>query len=173
MIKKFELGPGNRPEEPDNPDWIRMDIRNLPHVKYVGSGEKIPIPENEIKDLFFSRYVIEHFSWRKVKDVLKEWYRVMAPGCKIEFHTNDVDEIVRQYQLGYIDNGWFNYVIFGGQDYEGNFHYSLHNFEHFRKLMEEIGFKDIKRNKVYTWEERKKKGKEEKYCPMMIITAVK
>jgi SAM-dependent methyltransferase len=79
-------------------DWIHVDIDEFPlwdpvakrrmPVDVVCDAENLQIADN-FADLVFSSEAIEHFSWRKTGDVIKEWARILKPGGTMVIEAPD------------------------------------------------------------------------------------
>lgn len=88
--KVLELGGGSKPVCPGR--WTNIDYRKLPGVDIVADlNEPLPV-EDGIYDGVFSSYLIEHLSWRKVRGLIKETYRVLKTGGKAVFITANLLE---------------------------------------------------------------------------------
>jgi predicted SAM-dependent methyltransferase len=79
------------------PDWTHVDIDPFPlhagndvwhDVDIVADATNIPLPDN-YADIVFSSECLEHFSWKKYQDVLKEWCRILKPGGMIRIEVPD------------------------------------------------------------------------------------
>lgn len=164
-MRKLEVGSGNRPQN----GYEHLDLDPAcPHVEYVAPMDKIPVEDNTFDEII-SIHVIEHDSWRKGKEILTEWYRVLKPGGKVQLATPNLKFICEMYLDG-IKGGtkwlhdysimhpeeqshikingtpnlakWANFKIFsstGGDDK----HYACYDSVSMVLLMEEIGFKKI------------------------------
>lgn len=69
------------------PLWSEEDMRTYP-VDLVCDAADIPLGDGVFEELFSSE-AIEHFSWRKTGDVIKEWARLIAPGGKMRVEAPD------------------------------------------------------------------------------------
>jgi ubiquinone/menaquinone biosynthesis C-methylase UbiE len=79
------------------PDWFHIDIDVTPLVGPDGSlhpvdlvcdATKIPLPDG-CADHIHSSEALEHFSWRRTGDVVKEWARLLAPGGTMRIEVPD------------------------------------------------------------------------------------
>lgn len=55
---------------------IGIDIRKTKDVDIIADAHYLPF-KDEVFDHVYSSHLIEHFSHREVKDVVKEWVRVL------------------------------------------------------------------------------------------------
>ena len=137
--KVLELGGGENPLFHPN-----MDARPLPTVDIVWNLEEFPFPvEDESYDGVFSSYLIEHISWRKIKDFIKEVYRVLKPGGKAVFVTANLLEQARKLVE---KSHWTSTdicMVFGDQNYPENVHKCGFSPEYAERLFKEVGFERV------------------------------
>jgi len=62
---------------------IGLDVRRTKAVDIIADARLLPF-RDEVFDVVYSSHVIEHFSHREVKDVVREWVRVLKRGGTIE-----------------------------------------------------------------------------------------
>jgi predicted SAM-dependent methyltransferase len=132
--------------------------------------------DNSVSSIYAS-HCLEHFSYKTVKEVLKEWHRVLKPGSSIYIAVPDFDILVNAYTRHFtwnifkarihsrILNDAFLGDFLGGQDYPENTHRCLFNQKSLTALLQETGFHNIKRIKPPTWAKR---GAALHYASMMI-----
>jgi len=89
-MRKLEIGSGHRPQ----PGYEHLDIdATCPDLEFVGPMDDIPV-DDETFDELLSIHSIEHTSWRNVLPTLQEWFRVLKPGGRLEFHTPNLRYIL-------------------------------------------------------------------------------
>ncbi len=127
--KVIELGGGANPLIRPNCDvrWCQ-DANGNQTVDFLADfNEPLPIQSDEW-DGVFSQYALEHISWRKVKQFIREVYRILKNGGKAVFVVPNTEA-----QLKWIQNnpdGWdgkdafesCSCVLFGDNDYPENTH---------------------------------------------------
>ena len=151
---KLEIGSGYHPNMSFD---IHMDINpNCPHLEKVGSADKLDWPDNSFDEIRASD-IIEHFSYRKTIDVLKEWCRVLKPGGKIYIQCPNAKLLAKRWletDLPLIGNMPIDfsasYWIMGGQedevfakstdDWRWNAHYTLLSPESMEIYLKRAGF---------------------------------
>jgi predicted SAM-dependent methyltransferase len=110
---------------------INYDERKIPGmVNVVGDATKLSFPDNCF-DYILASDIIEHFPIAKTQEVLQEWVRVLKVGGTIEFRLPNIEHICSDYlkrkgedrQNGAPISQYFSWLLYGGQDYPGNFHY--------------------------------------------------
>jgi len=120
-----------------------MDIRPLPTVDIVSNLEE-PFPiQDEFFGSVFGNYVIEHLSWRKVRQFVSECHRILKPGSKCVMVTaNTKAQCIRAINEDLpIDEA--SSLLFGGQDYPDNTHKNFLSPEYAIKIFKEGGFYDV------------------------------
>lgn len=55
--------------------------------------------DNSVEEILAS-HVLEHFSWRDVPTVLKDWVRALKPGGRIRLAVPDFEDVARRYLAG-------------------------------------------------------------------------
>lgn len=142
-----------------------LDIQPFPHVEYVADARNIPLLDGSVSEIYTAN-TIEHFWWYEIEPLLKEWYRVLEVGGRIEVFTPDSEFIMQQYlngrwieevkacpkEAGYgwihgsdVDrNMWLNFKLHG-TGAPGNAHLTAFSFDMIKILMERAGLSRIKR----------------------------
>lgn len=136
----LNLGCGND----KRPNCINLDIRKEVEPDVVWNLEQLPLPfpENYFDEII-AKDVIEHLPFRKVRDLLKDLYRILKHGGRIYIQTPDLEAIAYKVILDskYRDNFEdISYWVYGGQDYEFNFHKAGFTIPALKKVLQEIGF---------------------------------
>lgn len=165
IIKKLEIGSGSRPRE----GYIHHDIRQLDDIDIVCDARKFSEDLYGSFDEVYAYHVLEHFNRLEIKEVLAEWIKLLCPGGKIELIVPDVREICRQFVEGFIDIEFFDYLMFGGNDYEYNVHKYGFDATHLGKMLNSLGMEIVSSVEGVKWENRKR----DKYCPMVKVVARK
>jgi len=130
-------------------DYINIDVRKTHPKVLVMDLEKellTPFPDNSVDEII-ARDCIEHISWRRVEDLLRDIYRVLKPGGKIFIQVPDLEAIAKKtffnpdycfFELC----GWkaISFWVYGAQDYGENAHKAGFTIPTLKKLLESIGF---------------------------------
>lgn len=134
-MKAIELGGGERPSIRPN-----ADCRQLPTVDIIVDFEKpLPLLSNEY-DYIYSAYVLEHLSWRSLKQFLKEVWRILTTTGMAKFVTANLQEQCRKVLACPLSFEDTSCLIFGGQDYPENTHRCGFSPEQVVRLFQEAGF---------------------------------
>ena len=116
----------------------------------------IPFKENSISFIFSSNF-LEHLSEKEGKNLLKECYRVLKPKGKIRIIVPDLDDEVEkmkdkidEYMKDRDVDHLQEYLTFNKRNRNYfSFHKRMYNFEELRKILQEEGFKKIKKSKPH------------------------
>jgi len=124
--------------------WINVDIRKEVEPDIVWDMEKTPYPFGDCEfDAVLMIDSLEHVSFRKVKDVVKELYRILKRGGELIIQCPDLEAIAYKvilYPPRNDDYEQLSYWIYGAQDYEENLHKSGFTIKALKKLLESHGF---------------------------------
>jgi len=82
QIRKLQIGAGRL----DYPGWLNTDIDPGPGEAYLDLTKRFPLPDQSVQYIF-GEHVIEHLNYDDGLVMLRECYRVLAPGGKIRFAT--------------------------------------------------------------------------------------
>jgi len=137
------------------PGYINIDVRRTrPEVLVMDIEKELlrVFPDNSVDEII-ARDCIEHISWRRVEDLLKDIYRVLKPGGKVYIQVPDLEAIAKKiilnpdFKYGELE-GWkaISYWVYGGQEYPENSHKAGFTIRTLKELLENIGFEvvDIK-----------------------------
>ena len=131
------------------PGYMHIDVNEHPHIDHIADVRDLSFLETGIAEEIYASHVLEHFTRLEIKDVLAEWARVLHPGGILRLAVPDFEAAVAEYQNNKSLNAVLG-LLYGGQDYQHNFHYQAYDFNRLSGLLEEIGFCDIAR---YDWRE--------------------
>lgn len=156
---KLHLGCGTKHLE----GYINIDIRYLPGVDEVNNIRFLrnykPNSVNEI----YACHVLEHFGRWEYKDVLKRWYEILKPEGQLRLAVPNFAAICNYYKkTGDLDS--LIGLLYGGQDYDENYHYITFNWSTLKNNLQEIGF-----TKVDLWDPERYPGDDfsKAYLPHM------
>jgi predicted SAM-dependent methyltransferase len=126
-VVRLELGSGERPFGIEE-GWLHNDVRPLPHIEYVGLAEE-PwswLTDHTFVDELRATHLLEHYSWRDTVPVLMRWYEILKPDGMLylevpNFKWQVTEGWAQMEREGQTDD-WLVDLVYGSQDYEGNFH---------------------------------------------------
>jgi len=96
--------------------------------------------------------------------VLPYWYKLLEAGGKLRIVTPNIEAMIYQFTNNDIDFNTFAEVVFGGQEYKGNYHYMMFNKQTLSNLLQGAGFE-----KIEIIQEKRQNGK----CIEMEVLAFK
>lgn len=134
----LEVGGGDRPQFRPN-----LDCRELPTVDIVADLNQAWPVESDIYEGVFGLYIIEHISWRKVRQFISEAHRVLRPGGTAVMIAANLLEQARQLVETPEWNDDLVCQIFGDNDYPENTHRCGFSPTYAVELFSEAGFHDI------------------------------
>lgn len=92
-VRKLQIGAG-----PSNLDgWLNTDIAPSRGQGYLDATETFPFPDQSFQYVF-SEHLIEHLPYEGGQLMLRESYRVLAPGGRIRVATPDLTKFVELFQ---------------------------------------------------------------------------
>lgn len=163
MIRKLEIGSGNRP----TPGYEHCDINpELPELDFVCSMENIPVEDNTYDEVR-TVHVIEHVPIELGKKALREWLRIVKTGGIVHVDTPNFMRNARLYaadnekwledfhslhpleQEALSINGipnktlWINFKVFSTAN-QYDLHYCNYDAELLTHLCREVGFTHVK-----------------------------
>jgi len=129
--------------------YINIDIRKTKQNVLMLDLEKEllkPFPSNSVEEII-AKDCIEHVSWRRVEDLLRDIHRVLKCDGRVYIQVPDLEAIAKKVILNpdfcFGDLcGWkaISYWVYGGQDYEYNYHKAGFTIQTLKRLLESIGF---------------------------------
>jgi predicted SAM-dependent methyltransferase len=124
--------------------YLNVDSRELPGIDIVADVRDLPFDEAEVTEIY-SSHVLEHFPVEELRRVvLPEWVSLLEDGGKLVSVVPDVETMVAERAAGRMPFEDFVLVMYGGQEYEGDFHFSGFSKETLTQLLEEAGLEDVK-----------------------------
>lgn len=136
---KLNIGCGHIPLD----GYLNVDSRELPGIDVIADATGIPFERNELAEIH-SSHLVEHFTSHILERVLlPHWRSLLRPGGVLTTIAPDgaaMLEAVNTQEMTFED---FREVLFGGQDYDGDFHYNLITPRTFTESLARAGFIDI------------------------------
>lgn len=120
---------------------ITCDIREECSPDKRVDLRQLPFPP-DFADVVFSSHTLEHFPRAEVKDVLKEWIRVLKPGGELRLILPDLAWAAQRIQEGIVNVDVLN-VLYGSQEYEQNFHQVGFTAESLTKMARSLGIRGL------------------------------
>lgn len=138
--KRLNLGSGHVPKD----GYINVDFRAVPGVDVVGDVTALEFQHGTI-DAIFASHLIEHFPVRALHDVvLPHWRNLLRPGGELVLIAPDGAAMLEAYKDGVFNFDELREVLYGGQEYEGDFHFNMLSPASAEALLIELGFTAIR-----------------------------
>jgi predicted SAM-dependent methyltransferase len=137
------------------PDFVHIDLCDMKHIDYKSNIDDLSMFQDNSVSLIYSSHSFEYFNRQDAVKVLSEWHRVLKQGGVLRIAVPDFDALIKVYQsTGEIDK--ILGPLYGQMEIEtldGSkvlYHKTVYNFDSFRKLLNDNGFKDVER---YDWQQ--------------------
>ncbi len=136
---RLNVGCGHLPMD----GYVNVDGRELPGVDVVADVLGLPFDE-AVVDEIFSAHLLEHFPEEQLaRDLLPYWRSRLRPGGTIRAVVPDAEAMLAGHADGSIPFEDLRAVLYGGQEYEGDFHFTMFTAESLGRLLSEAGFVDV------------------------------
>jgi predicted SAM-dependent methyltransferase len=136
---RLNLGCGHVPL----PGFINVDMRRLPGVDIIAPVGDVPIKLGSVGEIF-SSHLLEHFPQEELRrNLLPYWCSLLVSGGIFRAVVPDGEAMLAKAADGSYAFHDFREVLFGSQDYTGDFHYNMFTPDSLSELLSEAGFRDI------------------------------
>ena len=133
---KLHLGCGTKHLE----GYTNIDIRYLTGEDEVNNIKFLRnYSENSIDEIY-ACHVLEHFGRWEYYTVLERWYKILKPKGKLRLAVPNFSSICQYYQETK-DLDKIMGLLYGGQDYDENYHYVTFDRNNLDRDLFKIGFK--------------------------------
>jgi hypothetical protein len=137
---RINLGCGHLPLE----DYVNVDRRDLPGVDIVAEAGNLPLAAGSVREIF-SAHMLEHFSQEELRRrLLPYWYDLLAARGVFRAVVPDGEAMLTALAAATYPFEDFREVLFGAQDYDGDFHYNLFTPDSLCRLLQAAGYRNIK-----------------------------
>ena len=145
---KLNLGCGKRNF---GKDWIHIDGSRYEHI-HSHDIVNLPFEENTI-DIIYASHVFEYFDREQANIVLNKWKRCIKPGGVLRIAVPNFEEYTRLYANGKIMLDQCLGPLYGKwkmTETETIYHKTTYDFTSLKNILENNGFKDVKK---WNWKE--------------------
>jgi trans-aconitate methyltransferase len=135
---KLHLGCGTKHID----GYVNIDVRYLPGVDEVNNIKFLRNYKPNSVDVIYACHVLEHFSRWEYKIVLTRWFELLKPGGVLRLAVPNFNSICSYYTK----TGDLNAImglLYGGQDYDENYHYTTFDYPSVYNDLTQIGFSSI------------------------------
>jgi predicted SAM-dependent methyltransferase len=127
-----------------HPSFINIDALPARHIHYIQNVDNLRPFADQSVDLIYVSHCLEHISYHRVDEVLAEWYRVLKPGGVLRLGVPDFDALLSVYNATGQDIESILPVLYGGQDYDLNAHYSMFTLRSLTARLKRVGFSAVR-----------------------------
>lgn len=157
---KLNLGAGHKPIE----GYLNVDYRDLYGIDLVSGVDNLPFSVETVDEIA-SAHLIEHFrEYDFTSRLLPYWHSLLKKGGKLRITCPNWQAMINHLNAGTMSLSHFKLLTFGGQEYEGNDHFSMYTPESLSMVLVKAGFINLQ---IIT-EDRDNGG-----CPEMELLAEK
>jgi predicted SAM-dependent methyltransferase len=136
---RLNLGCGHIPLE----GYLNVDRRALPGVDIVAEVDELPFELGEVDEIF-SAHLLEHFPQEQLRRELLPYYHgLLKEDGVFRAVVPDAEAMIQNYIKGSYPYEDMREVMYGAQDYEGDFHFNMFTPESIKKILEEAGFHEV------------------------------
>ena len=137
---RLNLGCGHIPLD----GYLNVDNRVLPNVDVVAEVDDMPFGPGSADEIF-SAHLLEHFPLEQMRrSLLPYWSSLLKPGALFKAVVPDAETMLAEYAAGRYPFEELRLVTYGGQEYDGDFHFNMFSKQMLIDCLEEVGFVDIK-----------------------------
>ncbi len=139
---KLHLGCGSK----YIPGFIHIDVIGDDHIQHRGSVCELPYPDGSA-DLIYASHVLEHFRRCEIRNVLREWCRVLTLGGILRLAVPDFAACAKIYYEEGLRDGLTGLIglICGGQRNEYDFHKMIFDEPFLTGELLALGFREVRR----------------------------
>lgn len=140
---KLHIGCGKR----FIPGWYHVDGADFPHVN--STDYTLRYEDNNSIDIIYASHFLEYFDREEAFHLLGIWRHRIKPGGVIRLAVPDFEGLfearLKGYGLDTLLGPLYGYMKMGDQEI---YHKTIYDFNSIKKLLESVGFKDVRR---YDW----------------------
>lgn len=128
------------------PGYINVDLILSAAVDEMWDIGALPVDDESI-EIIYAASVLEHFSRKQWRDILRHWYAKLEPGGTLRISVPDLDKITQWYR-DHRDVEELLGLLIGGQKDKLDWHGMIFDYATLVNALSEIGFVNITR---YDW----------------------
>jgi hypothetical protein len=119
--------------------FVNVDMRELPGIDVVAAIDSLPFEPGTVAEIF-SSHTIEHFPEEQLRrKLLPYWIGLLRPGGNFRAIVPDLEAMTKAYSAGDMTFEVLRSVLYGGQEYEGDFHFTGFTPDSMCRLLVESG----------------------------------
>ena len=135
------------------PGFVHVDVCDMPHIDCKRSVDDLSVFADGSAELIYASHVFEYFDRQRGAEVLKEWYRVLAPGGVLRIAVPEFGQLVKVYRKTK-DIARILGPLYGRMEIDTKkgkavlYHKTVYDFDSLAEMLKTAGFKKVKR---YDW----------------------
>lgn len=136
---RLNLGCGHIPLD----GYLNVDRRALPGVDIVAEVDNLPFGEGELSEIC-SAHLLEHFPEEQMRrELLPYWVSLLKPEGTFRAIVPDGKAMTQAFAASEYSFETLRRVTFGGQDYDGDFHFNMFSPESLTHILHEAGLSQV------------------------------
>jgi predicted SAM-dependent methyltransferase len=136
---RVNLGCGHVPLD----GYLNVDRRALPGVDIVAEVDELPFAKGELAEIC-SAHLLEHFPLEQLRrELLPYWVSLLRAGGSFRAIVPDGANMARAFVSEEYSFDNLRQITFGGQDYDGDFHYNMFSVDSLSQLLRDAGFSKV------------------------------
>ncbi len=137
---RLNLGCGAYPAD----GYINVDVREIDGVVDVMADlGHLPFEPGSVAEIF-SSHVLEHFPEQEMtRRLLPYWVSLLRPDGVFRAIVPDAEAMLRSWGEGRLSFDDLRTVTFGGQEYDGDFHFTMFTADSLAALLRRAGLDDV------------------------------
>lgn len=142
-LKRLHLGCGSR----HLPGYYHIDAMDQEHVDQVHRVDRLDFIASDSVQRIYCSHVLEHFDRFTFEDVLREWFRVLAPGGVLRLAVPDFAACAKVYYEEGLQDGLTGLIglICGGQRGPYDYHKMIFDEPFLARALKDVGFRETRR----------------------------
>jgi hypothetical protein len=125
------------------PGYLNTDSRELPGIDIVAEAHDLPFGVGELSEIY-SSHLLEHFPLEDLRrKLLPYWVTLLKDGGRFVAVVPDTEMMVAELAAGRMSFDDFREVVYGGQEYEGDFHFNGFSPASLAAILTDVGLVDV------------------------------
>ncbi len=136
---RLNLGAGHVPLD----GFLNVDSRELPGIDVLADVTELPFEPGGVAEIR-SEHLLEHFPEEQLKrQLLPYWRSLLSEDGAISAVVPDTLSMLKAYSEGEMPFSDLRLVLFGGQEYDGDFHFTAFSEETLSDLFRAVGLDHV------------------------------